>query len=255
MLKSQMFIAAALFAGVAIGYFAKPERVAPAQGPEEAETVRKIADLGESASVKALRARIAELEKALAERRDGGEDAKPEAVKEASAGRGEGERRGPPSAEEMRERFQKMEKEDPVRFAQMTNHFAKMRERRIERALSKIDFLSSVDTSGMSARAKKTHEDLQDAIARREELLERMHQQDLSDEDRRQAMEAMRENETAMRELNMAERANLLAQTAEALGLGAAEAAEMTATINDIFEATGGGTRMGPPGPPPPGVP
>ena len=256
-MKTQMFIAAALLAGTAIGYFAKGVPAGPAQGPAEtAAPSRKVADEGESASVRALRARIAELERELAGR-VGGAGASAEKVGEAedsaqsAAGGGRG---GPPSFAEMRERFERMEKEDPARYAQMTNHFAKMRERRLERAQSRIDFLSSVDTSSMSPRARKTHEELQDMIARREELAERMHQKDLGDEERRLTMEEMHETEMAMRDLNMAERANLLAQTAEALGLDAAEAAEMTATINEIFEATGGGSRMGPPGPPPGGA-
>ena len=67
MIKHQMFIAAALLVGVAIGYFVKDEPI-PAEEPKvEEKTKKSVVDKGEEASVKALRRRIAELERALAE--------------------------------------------------------------------------------------------------------------------------------------------------------------------------------------------
>ena len=67
MIKHQLFIAVALLAGVAIGYFVKDAPVAaeePAKAEEQAK--KPVSDRGEEASVKALRHRIAELEKLLA---------------------------------------------------------------------------------------------------------------------------------------------------------------------------------------------
>jgi hypothetical protein len=122
----------------------------------------------------------------------------------------------------------------------MTNHFAQMRTRRQERAALKIDFLSSIDTSGMDASARQTHEALQGLIARREELEEKIHNLDLPDEERAEAFEEMRRNDHAMRGLNRAERDNLLAQTSAALGLSDEDAVELTETIKDIIEATEG---------------
>ena len=60
MIKTQMFIAAALLAGVAIGYFAG-DRGGATGAPSAAESAgapkkKAIADAGDSASVKALRA-------------------------------------------------------------------------------------------------------------------------------------------------------------------------------------------------------
>ena len=85
-----------------------------------------------------------------------------------------------------------------------------------------------------------------------------MHNPDLSDEERAELFGEMRENGRAMRRLNQAERDNLLAQTAEAVGLSGDDATELTETIKDIFEATEdsfgmrGGPPPGPPGPQPP---
>ena len=77
MVKTQMFIFAALISGVAIGYFVKPgESPAPTE-PAEVETAKPLMEnKGESASVAALRARIAELEGMLTARgrRAGGLD-------------------------------------------------------------------------------------------------------------------------------------------------------------------------------------
>ena len=256
MIRTQMFIGAALLAGVAIGYIAKPDRSAAAEPESDnaAAVATLFSDKGEEASLAALRARVAELEKLLAERNA----ASDEAVATEAAPRREEGRRGPPSAAEMRERFARMEKEDPVRFAQMTNFFASMRRQRMARAQSKIDFLSAVDTSRMSASAKSTHDELQYLIASREELEERMQNPELSDDERRQLFEEMRETDMAIRELSGEERDNLIGQLLEGIGLEGEESVEVSDTIRSIIEATnaGGGMRGGPPpGMPPPGAP
>ena len=69
MFKTQMFIAGALLAGVAIGYFAggHGDVARPAETPEATVSRKPVADVGEAASLKALRLRVAELEKLLAD--------------------------------------------------------------------------------------------------------------------------------------------------------------------------------------------
>ncbi|MBQ3746128.1 MAG: hypothetical protein II863_01800 [Kiritimatiellae bacterium] len=252
MVKTQMFIAAALMVGVAIGYFVKPEDAGAASGVQQ-ETAAKVPleDKGAEASIAALRARIADLERQLAERSEANEEER-KVDTEESQQRAERSRDGwrrPPSGAEMRERMARLEKENPQRFAQMTNHFAQMRARRRERAAMKMDFLSSVDTSGMSESAKRTHADLQRLIERRDEIEERMHDANLSDEERGELFREMRENDRAMRDLNRMERDNLLAQTSAALGLSDEDAVELTETVRDIIEATEG--HFGGGGPPP----
>ena len=120
----------------------------------------------------------------------------------------------------------------------MTNHFVRMRNMRRERAEMKIDFLSSVDTTGMTVRDRKVHEALQSAIARRDELEESMHDIDLSDEERGRLFEEMRKTDAELRDLGLAERDSLLRKTAEAMGLAGADSAELVETIKDVFEAT-----------------
>ena len=239
MIRTQLFIGAALIAGAAIGYLAKPERVVERDDEVEESLVALFSDRGEEASISALRARVADLERQLLEK--GGEGVAQD-ERTSEGGRGESRRRewrnGPPTAQEMREHFARMQKEDPVRYAQMTNRFAQMRQHRLDRALAKVDFLSSVDTSSMSETARKNHESLQKLIARREEIEDKMFSLDTGDDERRQIFQEMREIDMAMRELNMNERENLLLQVAQNIGLEGDEADEMQAAIMDIIDAT-----------------
>ena len=236
MIKHQMFIAAALLAGVAIGYFVKDEPI-PAEEPKFEEVSKKpVVDKGDEATVKALRRRIAELEKLIAEKDGASEVAISNAVAEAAKTRPPEPPRG-----NWRERMEEMKKNDPERYTQMTNRFAQWRRDRAEQARDKIDFLSSIDTSHMSAGAKKTHNALQDLIARREELEQQLHQEDLSDEERGRLMRELGDSHRELMRLNGEERKNLFDETAKGLGFTGADAKEFTATIQEVIEATDSG--------------
>ena len=217
------------------------ERLAPEKRP--------IADAGETASVKALRARIAQLERQLAVAQ-----AKATSTNEVAVATQQGgpwQIRGNP-----REWMENHKKTDPERFMQMTNHFAQFRRRRLERQQRNLDFLASVDTSHMSASAKKTHAALQKAIARREEIEEKIHQENLSDEERQELWGQMRETEHELRGLRRAERNNLFEATANALGFEGEDAKEIVGTLKEVVESTENSWRhMGPPGGGRPGRP
>jgi len=247
MIKSQLFIAAALFVGVAIGYVMKPDRTeAETDGDTGHVAAAAIDDKGAAASVRALRARIAELEKLLAVREAEKSAEQPTQEQPVAAA---GERRGPPSMKEMRERMERMEKEDPERFAQMTNRMTRWRQRRVERANAKLDFLSSVDTSSMTDEQKKSHEEYQRLIERREQLEEKMHNPEMTDEDRDDIFRDMRETDHALRHAARAERETLMGQMAQALGLSGDDAASVSETLDDIIRSTEQGRGFGPPPP------
>ena len=251
MIKHQMFIAAALLAGVAIGYFVKDEPM-PADEPAKVEETAKrpIADKGEEATVKALRRRIAELEKLLADKEGESEIAISNAVAEAVKTR-------PPEPPRMnwRERMEEMKKNDPERYTQMTNRFANWRRMRSEQARNKIDFLSSIDTSHMSAGAKRTHAALQELIAKREEIEEQLQQPDLADDQRHSLMEQLRDMRHQIQRLNGEERMNLISEVANSLGFEGEDAKEVALTLIEVVQATDegfvphhGGHRGPPPG-------
>ena len=153
----------------------------------------------------------------------------------------------------MRANFEKWKAENPEEFARMEKRRQEFMQRRAERAQSKIDFLSSVDTSGMSPAAKETHESLQTLIAQREELEAQVFAEGTTDDQREEIFRQMRETDRAIRETNAQERANLLQQTAEALGFSGAEATEIVDTIGEIYEATSDWGGRGPGGPGGPG--
>ena len=236
MIKHQMFIAAALLAGVAIGYFVKDEPIV-AEEPKAEEAARKsVADKGDEASVKALRRRIAELERLLAEKDGKSEIAISNAVAEAVKARPPEPPRG-----NWRERMEEMKKNDPERYTQMTNRFANWRRSRAEQARNKIDFLSSIDTSHMSAGARKTHDALQELIANREEIERQLQDPNLSDEERGKLMRQLWEGHGELQRLNREERKNLIDETARNLGFEGEDAKEISATIREVIEATDGG--------------
>lgn len=246
---SAFLLVLALLAGIAVGYCLAPAgNGVPAESEAEARRGQKRppADAGESASVRVLRSRIAELERQLAAAKSVRHDAMASAETNAVAAvqqSGPGPWRGDP-----RKWMEDLKKNDPERFAQMTNRFARFRLRRLERQQRNLDFLASVDTSRMSASAKKTHGKLQDAIAARAELEEKIHQEGITDDERRALMEHLRESDRQLRELRRAERRNLFEATANTLGFDGEDANEIVATLQEVVEATDSPSRhMGPP--------
>jgi len=137
MLKTQFFIGMALLAGVAIGYFARPSDAVTSDADEEYVPKKRIAETRGTADERALRRRIAKLERALSEKDAMSEVAISNAVAEAVKNVApDGRPRGNP-----REWMENLKKTDPERFTQMTNRFAQWRQRRLDRARNRIDFL------------------------------------------------------------------------------------------------------------------
>lgn len=236
MIKHQMFIAAALLAGVAIGYFVKDEPIAAEEPTVEVVPKKAVADKGDEASVKALRRRIVELEKLLAEKDGKSEIAISNAVAEAAKARPPA-----PPQQNWRERMEEMKKNDPARYAQMTNRFANWRRNRAEQARNKIDFLSSIDTSRMSTGAQKTHNVLQELIARREGIEQQLQSPDLTDEERGKLMGELHSTHHELMRLSGEERNNLFEETARNLGFEGEDAKEISATIQEVIRATDAG--------------
>ena len=238
MIRTQLFIAAALLVGVAIGYFAGEPATPPSV--EKAATTNapsaKISDAGDAASVRALRLRVAELERLLAEKESKSEVAISNAVAEAVKNRPPEPPRG-----NWRERMEEMKKNNPEEYARRTNWWAQVRRNQAERARNKIDFLSSIDTSHMSAGARKTHDALQDLIAKREEIETRLQDQNLSDEERGKLMGELHSTHHELMRLNGEERSNLFEETARNLGFEGEDAKEITATIQEVIRATDSG--------------
>ena len=251
--KYQLLLAVALLVGVAIGFFAGES--APEAKPAEAEKpVRKavVEDKGEAATIAALRHRVAELEKLLAAEKEAkAGDADTNVIAVATA------HPEPPRFGNLRERLENLKKTDPEQYVQTTNNMARWRQRRAERAQSTLGFLSSVDTARMSAKARKTHEALQELVVHRAEIEEQLHQLDLPNEDRGQLMEELRQTHREWMRLNGEERKNLFDETARNLGFEGQDVNDFTTAILEVIDATDGirgpGQRRGPRGPGGPG--
>ncbi|MBO7721646.1 MAG: hypothetical protein J6T01_04480 [Kiritimatiellae bacterium] len=244
MIKNQLVIAAALLVGVAIGYCIGEKPSSENSPPENAASAgahrKHLADEGESARIRALCRRIAELEKALAD-----ETPKP-AAEPTNAVAEVAVLNQPRPGGNPREWLENLKKDDPARYAQVTNNMARWRSWRAERTRSTIEFLSSIDTSQMSDAAKKTHTALQELIARRDEIEETLHKDEIDDEERRKLMGELHATFREMHRLNMEERTNLFEETAKNLGFSGQDVKDIAATIQEVINATGG-NHMGPP--------
>ena len=246
-IKSILIVAIpALACGVLLGYFGHP---APAIQEQTAspvdKRVKKSKAQTDEAALNRLRLRIQELEKQLAEKTSS-ESKTPEAEEEVK-NPPRSERHGPPSFEDMRAHMEEIKKNDPERYTQMTNHFAQMRQHRLEHAQNRLDILGSVDVTRLNPKQREIHESFQDAIARREELREQMIPENmakLSEEERKKAWEEMRRVDNQMHNLAQQERDILLNKAARDMGVKGEALKDSVETIKAIFEATQ--TRGGP---------
>lgn len=215
---------------VAGGFWWRPAPAAQsAKTSEKAVSKPRIAAAGDEAALAALRHRVAELEAQLGEAQAAQEEAVSNAV--ADAKRERGPRWGASRLEEMK-------KTDPAQYRQVTNWLARLRREGRARAEAQLDFLSSVDTSRMSASARTTHARYQELIAQREELSERLHAEGLSDDERKAIWAELRGTHQAMRMLGESERTMLVEETARNLGFAGEDVKAISETMRDIVEAT-----------------
>ena len=235
--KNIISMTAAALIGAAAGYSLPKQSPAPDRpaAEERKRAASAVEDKGAAASVDALRARIAELEKLLSSRKTA------EAEVRVSSATTERPRR----TESHSERMERMKKENPERYAQITNSIAYWRRRRSETARERIDFLSSVDTAQMTEEAKAVHGELQRLVAEREELEADLHREYLDDAQRRKIFEELRRTGARLHELNMKERDNLLCETARNLGFEGEDVSEIVTTVKEIIKATEGGWARG----------
>ena len=212
---------------------------------QESTTSSPISDAGSAATIASLRARIAELESALSAQGNVRDADTP--VREGASAQGKDSRRmGPPSREEMK----KWEAEHPEEAAKMKKEMEKRMAEHKEREAARRDFISSVDTSSWSYSAKKNHSSYLAAKEKQEELMEQMHNPDLTDDERDSIFQQMRENGQSLRSMADTERENLLSTAVENSGITGDAAEELISTIQDVYEATQQqGGRGGPGGP------
>lgn len=214
------------------GYLLAPRAESPvAEKPRPADAPNKaIDDKGASASLKALRAQIRDLEARLAAK-----DGEIVAATNALAANRPPE---PPRRENFRERMERLKADDPARYAQITNNMAQWRRRRAEQQEARMEFLTSVDTSRMSSAAKGVHASLQRYATEREEIERQLQDENLTDDERHELWERMHEANRQVMALNGVERQNLIEETARNLGFEGDDVKDIAATMQEIIRAT-----------------
>ena len=216
------------------------------------KNVRKQLIASDTNEVARLHNRIRQLEAQLAKMRSEAEAAKEVRAAEVKPEPpAEVRRPGPPN---FRETMANLKKNDPKRYEEMRKRFEQHRQRRAQRSQNRLDYLSSIDTSGMSAQEKSNHERLQQLLSQRGNLTE-IDPAEATDEEMRAAMEERRRLDREIRAANRTERDTLLRETASALGLQDEDAQMLTDTIREVLEATAEDHSRHPPAgaPPPPG--
>ena len=268
-----------LVAGAVVGYVVRGAMEAPVAVPDEARDivapqphVTAVPDDASTsvalADAESLRARVRELEKLLNDREAS------IAKLSADAARPKEDPQPPPSGEEppqerrpresYRERMERMKTEEPERYAEMQKRQEEFRARMRAANEERDNYLSSVDTSRMTAEQKANHERLLAALKMRDTLGERMRpdaENPLTEEERQEFFKSMRDIGPMMEQ----ERRYLLEETGRTYGEDGAAFAEY---IQDLMDYTtpfrgpgrrGGGRGPGPggggPGGPPPGGP
>lgn len=246
--KQSLIIALpALLCGALLGYLAAPAPAPVAEPEAKAERpTRKARPTTDVAAVSRLRARVAELEKQLAATKAPATAEKPAETEEKQ----QAPQRPAGGPGDFRARMEEMAKNDPERFAQMTNRFAQMRNDHLRRVQGKLDLLASFDTSRMTPRQRETHEKYQEFLAQQTELRDMMRpgggMEEMSQEERQAAFEQLRSIDEHVHRLANEERDTLLQQAALSIGIRGQAANEAAETFKAIFNATEAG--MGGPG-------
>ena len=264
-----------LVAGAVAGYFVRGAMEAPVAVPNEAmeitppqQQVTAVPDDAATsvanADAETLRARVRELEKLLDEREASIAKLSADTSRPKDAPPAEEPPREQRPRESYRERMERMKTEEPERYAEMQKRQEEFRNRMRAANEERDNYLSSVDTSRMTAEQKAGHERLLAALKMRDSLGDRMRPDSdnpLTDEERQEFFNSMREIGPLMEQ----ERRYLLEETGRAYGEDGATFAEY---IQDLMDFTtpwrgprqrGGGrgprNEGGGPGGPPPGGP
>lgn len=215
---------------------------APAQEtPVVQETVRvaqapAVRNAATERDAEALRKRVAELERALAERSSGRNRRPQPAQVEETVTEGERENNQPQSWED---RMERMRTEDPDRYAEMQQRRESFRQSMEQRARDRADFLDAVDVSSMTREQRANHEKLLDAVSRANDLMALM-----AEGGRRRGEEGdalrqeMGETMASLGQLYESERQYLFEATAKAAGYTGNDVQAFTEHIKTIIENT-----------------
>jgi len=176
-------------------------------------------------------------------------------VRDTVTNRVEVVREPPRGPEAWRAEMERLKEENPAEYAARTNRMAQFRSRMLQNAENKLETLAAIDTTGWTPQQLETHQRYQELIAKREELMETMRfDSDATEEQRRAAMEQMRQLGHEIFKASQNERNLLLNKAIREMGFKGNAATEVRETIKTIYSTTqewggphGGRGRGGPP--------
>ena len=198
-------------------------------------TPKKTRTDSSNSEVESLRARIRELESELAAKGRSEPSNPPEAT--AAAVPVQGRRGG--------DWLERMKKENPANYTQMTNRIAQRRIQRRDRTVDRLELLSQVDVSGWSEGARKVHEEYQELLVRSEELMDAVSPANPDSEARAAALAEMGKTFGRLHELGEKERNNLMTYTTKEFGFSNDEARELTESVKAVYDVTSEFNRRG----------
>ena len=228
----------------------KPESVAPAEvtdhlaKPLRPKVVAVRDDSAERAAV-ALRKRVAELEKALAER-------EVERVQKSETPVVEQAREVRPRGQSWEDRMAKLKKDDPEQYAEMQKRREEFRQTMEQRVRDRAEFIDAVDVKSMTEPQRENHEKLLATVARVNELMAQMGAPGA--ENTHEVRHEMGQTLATLGELYTEERRYLFEETAKAVGYQGADASAFADQMQNIVDNTtmmpgfgmhGGGHRDG----------
>lgn len=205
------------------------ETVRVTRMPGRVVTVR---DEASERAAEALRLRVAELEKVLAER-DAERAQRPQQPQTAETSAARDRRTS------WEERMEQMRKDNPEQYAEMQRRREEFRQSVEQRVREREDFLDAVDVAGMTPEQRQNHEQLLATVARVNELMAGMMEGgrprgEEGEAVRREMGEAM----ASLGQLYESERRYLLEATAKAAGYTGSDAQAFTEHIQAIYENT-----------------
>lgn len=221
---------------VAMAFGRDEDVIAERKSTPQKASAKKIRDNSSKSEIEVLRARIRELESALTSKADVGPSTPPE-VRPAAA---------PVQSRRGGDWLERMKKENPDQYNQMTNRMAQRRMERRDRTVDRLDALSSVDVSGWSEGARKIHEEYQDLLVKSQELMDAASPSNPNNEARAAAFAEMGRTFGRLHELGEKERVNLMTYTMKEFGFSDDEARELTESVKAVYDVTSEFNRRGP---------
>lgn len=148
----------------------------------------------------------------------------------------------------MRERMEEFKRTDPEGYKQEMERRKEFVNSMREAHTARENFLRDIDVSLLSSEEQETHARYLEAMEKRAQFDERMHElietgERPSDED----ITNIREAYQTLHQLRDAERQALLGAIGTSMGLSRTDAADFTALVQDVIESTGGHVIMGGP--------